>query len=419
MEESSMKVSLQMFLRKKDFAMIDYALHNVVVVTPEALIPNASVVVEQGVIAYMGSGPETRFVGSLDGGGSYLLPGLIDVHSDGLEKELSPRPGVVFPEAFGLRSFEGRLHGAGVTTAMHGVGYEHDDRHERTVELAERLTIALRVRRADPGALVDHRILYRVDARDLDGVSALEAHLDSLGRTESAAFVSFEDHTPGQGQYSNVDHYRRWLRSRTDNVDEELQRVIDKRAAKLENRDPNLARLCRLAQDGRINMLVHDPVTADDIDTAAAWPASIAEFPTTVEAAHAAIELGMSTVLGAPNVMRGGSHSGNVSAEELVRKNLVTCLASDYQPATLLAAVFLLAQRGACSLPSAVRLVTEGPAKMLGLADRGRIEVGRRADLVLCDFDGSWPTIRQTWRAPSAIARSEPQIPALLGAAGA
>ncbi len=398
--------------------MIDYALHNVVVVTPEALILDASVVVEQGVIAYLGVGDDSRVAGSLDGGGSYLLPGLIDVHSDGLEKELSPRPGVVFPEAFALRSFEGRLRGAGVTTAMHGVRYEQADRHELTVEMAERLTSALQVRRCDPSAPVDHRILYRVDARDPKGVVAFESHLGRLGQTESPLFVSFEDHTPGQGQYTNVDHYRRWLANRTEDVDEELQRVIDQRAAALQNRDPNLQRLCRLAQDGRIKLLVHDPVTGDDIDAAAAWPASIAEFPTTVAAAEAAIELGMATVLGAPNVMRGGSHSGNVSAEELVRKNLVTCLASDYQPAALLTAVFLLAQRGACSLSSAVRLVTDGPAKMLGLSDRGRIEVGRRADLVLCDFDGSWPTIHQTWRAPSTVLRSEQQIPALLGAAG-
>jgi alpha-D-ribose 1-methylphosphonate 5-triphosphate diphosphatase len=407
-----------MFSRKKDFAMIDYAVHNVVVVTPESQILDASVVVEQGVIVYLGSGDEDRVAGSLDGGGSYLIPGLIDVHSDGLEKELSPRPGVVFPEAFGLRSFEGRLRGAGVTTVMHGVGYEQDDRHERTVELAERLTAALHRRSAEPSALVDHRILYRVDARDSAGVEALELHVDGLDPSKTPVFVSFEDHTPGQGQYSNVDHYRRWLSSRTENVEEELQRVMDKRAEKLVNRDPNLQRLCQLAKEGRIKLLVHDPVSAMDIDDAASWPASIAEFPTTVEAARAAIERGMATVLGAPNAMRGVSHSGNVSAEELVRKNLVTCLASDYQPATLLTAVFLLNQRGACSLSAAVRLVTEGPANMLGLSDRGRIEVGKRADLVLCDFDGSLPTIHQTWRAPSAIARTEAPIPALLSVAG-
>jgi alpha-D-ribose 1-methylphosphonate 5-triphosphate diphosphatase len=398
--------------------MIDYALHNVVVVTPEAQIPNASVVVERGVIVHFGNSHEDRIAGSLDGGGSYLLPGLIDVHSDGLEKELSPRPGVVFPESFGLRSFEGRLHGAGVTTVMHGVGYEQDDRKERTVELAQRLTDALRNRRANANALVDHRILYRVDARDPDGVGALESHLNRLDLSEGPVFVSFEDHTPGQGQYTNVDHYRRWLASRTENVDEELQRVIDRRAEKLVNRDPNLQLLCQFAKKGRIKLLVHDPVSAEDVDKAASWPASTAEFPTTVEAARTAIEHGMATVLGAPNVMRGGSHSGNVSAEELVRKNLVTCLASDYQPAALLAAVFLLNQRGACSLSSAVRLVTEGPAMMLGLRDRGRIEVGRRADLVLCDFDGSWPTIRQTWRAPSLPTPIDSATPALLSVAG-
>jgi alpha-D-ribose 1-methylphosphonate 5-triphosphate diphosphatase len=396
--------------------MIDYAIHNVTVVTPEALFLDATVVVEHGVIAFLGERP--RLPGSIDGGGSYLLPGFIDVHSDGLEKELTPRPGVVFPESFGLRSFEGRLRGAGVTTAMHGVRYEQDERHEGSVELAERLTEALQVRASDNHSLVDNRILYRVDARDPDGVRALEVHVRSLDPNGSPLFVSFEDHTPGQGQYTNVDHYRRWLKSRTDNVDEELQRVVEKRAQKLVNREANLERLCKLAKSGRIKLLVHDPVTAEDVDAAMEWPASVAEFPTTVEAATAAREQGLYTVLGSPNVMRGRSHSGNVSAEELVRKNLVSCLASDYQPATLLASAFLLAQRGACSLSSAVRLITEGPAQMLGLPDRGRIEVGRRADLVLCDFDGNWPSVRQTWRAPSDVLQPKVPSPVLLGAVG-
>jgi alpha-D-ribose 1-methylphosphonate 5-triphosphate diphosphatase len=387
--------------------MIDYSIHNVTVVTPEALFPKARVVVEGGVIAGLELHDRAAPSGSIDGGGFYLLPGLIDVHSDGLEKELSPRAGVVFPESFGLRSFEGRLRGAGVTTAMHGIGYEQDIRQERTVELAERLTAALRQRSSEPGALVDHRILYRVDARDPEGIAALELHLETFQRPGQAAFVSFEDHTPGQGQYANLDHYRRWLQNRTDDaesVETELQRTLARRAEKLVHRDPNLERLCRLARSGDITLLVHDPVTTEDIESAANWPASIAEFPTTTEAARAAIDLGMATVLGAPNVMRGGSHSGNVSAEDLVRKNLVTCLASDYQPATLLAAAFLLAERGACALSAAVSLITEGPARMLGLPDRGRIEVGRRADLVLCEFDGTWPSVRQTWRAPSVPA---------------
>jgi alpha-D-ribose 1-methylphosphonate 5-triphosphate diphosphatase len=384
--------------------MLDYSIHNVAVVTSEGVFPKAQVTVEEGVIVGLELGVGRPSVGSIDGGGSYLLPGLIDVHSDGLEKELTPRQGVVFPESFGLRSFEGRLRGAGVTTVMHGIGYEQDTRQDRSVELAERLTAALRQRSGERGALVDHRILYRVDARDPGGIAALELHLETFQRPGQRAFVSFEDHTPGQGQYANLDHYRRWLQNRNDDaeqVEAELQRTLSQRAERLVHRDPNLARLCRLARSGDITMLVHDPASTEDVESAVTWPASIAEFPTTVEAARTAINLGLATVLGAPNVMRGGSHSGNVSAEELVRKNLVTCLASDYQPATLLAAAFLLAERGACSLSAAVGLITEGPARMLGLHDRGRIEVGRRGDLVLCDFDGTWPSVRQTWRAPS------------------
>jgi alpha-D-ribose 1-methylphosphonate 5-triphosphate diphosphatase len=386
--------------------MNDYAIHNVTAVTPSDLIEDACVVVENGIITELTSmRGHVKPTGSIDGRGAYLLPGLVDVHSDGLEKELSPRPGVHFPEAFALRSFEGRLRGAGVTTVLHGVGYEKDVRHGRTVDLAHRLTEILRERRADENSLVDHRILYRIDARDPEGVVALSEHLDDIAHEGEFAHVSFEDHTPGQGQYANVDAYKTWLESRTEEVDAELQRVIAARSELLANKDPNLRMLCGLARQGRIRLLIHDPTTAEEIMDASGWPASIAEFPTTIEAASAAMRCGMPTVLGAPNVMRGGSHSGNVSAEELVRLNLVSCLASDYQPATMLAAAFLLAQRNACTLPHAVRLITDGPANVLQLGDRGRLEVGYRADLALCDFDGSWPSVRQTWRAftPSLV----------------
>lgn len=390
------------------FDTADFTLHNVRAVMRDRIIDDAIVIVEDGYIAEVRQRGPSRPDSSIDGYGSFCLPGLVDCHSDGLEKEISPRPNVVLPVDFALRSYEARVRSAGVTTLYHGVGYQNGTRHSRTIERAEEMVRELHNRRLEPDALVDHRILYRLDARYPEGYRALGARFDSgMGPLEPCPYVSYEDHTPGQGQYKNPETYRSWIAGSVENAgkdpDEELARVIAERDALIEHRAENLRWLVALAREQRVRLVCHDPTSRQDIEHAALWPASVAEFPTTVEAAHVARDHGMPTVMGSPNVMRGGSHSGNVSAEELVKLGLCTALASDYQPATMLAAAFQLAERGSASLPVAVRLVTEGPATMLGLTDRGSLDVGQRADLVLCHFDGRWPTVRHVWRATSAV----------------
>lgn len=340
-----------------------------------------------------------RPAGALDAGGAYLLPGLVDVHSDGLEKEVNPRPGTEFPMGFALRSFEGRLRAAGVTTVFHGVAFEDHPRYGRTVDLALRSCRAIAEAAADAPA-IDHRVLHRLDARTPVGLAALLGVLPSEGR----ALVSIEDHTPGQGQFRDLDRYRETVSKSNADADASLiveQRILE-RDGLLEHRKRNLEAVGELARTGRVALLAHDVEDADEVHELWRLGASIAEFPLSLEAARAAHRHHMSVVMGAPNVLRGGSHSGNVAAEPLITEGLCDVLASDYQPSTLLAAAFGLADRGACSLPDAVRLVTAGPASMAGLLDRGRLAEGLRADLVLVDLHGGWPRVRATWRAEDA-----------------
>ncbi|NCU86536.1 MAG: hypothetical protein EBV58_01860 [Actinobacteria bacterium] len=159
------------------------------------------------------------------------------------------------------------------------------------------------------------------------------------------------------------------------------------------NRDKALPWLTEHAASGAINLMAHDPATSKDIAEAVKWSASIAEFPTTIEAAKLAKESGLRTVCGAPNVLRGKSHSGNVSAQELISKGLCDGLASDYLPTSLLGSAAALVERKVCSLPQAIRLITSGPAKTVGLNDRGEIAVGKRADLALIRLQGNLPTV--------------------------
>jgi alpha-D-ribose 1-methylphosphonate 5-triphosphate diphosphatase len=378
-------------------------------VLPDRVLEDALVVVENGIITdvtAMGAVPAD----ATDLRGALLLPGLVDTHSDGLEKERNPRPNTEFDVDFAVASFEGRVRAAGVTTVFHGIGYQTAPNKGRDIEQAVTITTSIRRRRGeDP--MVDHRFLFRLDARDPAGLAALGPQLAGL-ESDVPPLVSYEDHTPGQGQYRDPDYYRRWLEGTQDISQAQAQAVMDELVADRDTREWHrpvaLSWLAEQAELGHARVLVHDPVTAEEVAHAHAHGCVVAEFPTTVEAARAAKELGMDVVAGAPNVLRGGSHSGNVSAEELIAAGLADALSSDYMPTAMLAAAMRLADRGLVPLPRAVALVSSGPARVAGLTGRGVIVPGARADLVAVTVGGGWPTVRLVHAAGDGITVLEP-----------
>ena len=384
-------------------------LTNVRAVLPDRVADDATIICDQGRIEAITERVSHR--DGIDGHGALCLPGLVDTHSDGLEKEIRPRRTSAFPLDFALTSFEGKLRAAGITTVFHGVGFEERPDYGRTLDQARRVVRLIAERRpVEPS--VDHRLLFRLEARSRDGLATIEPDLRILsdwidGSPPVPPLLSFEDHTPGQGQYRDVERYARSVDPSTlaqgQTVDELVERRIAEANASRHLRDRNLAGVRRLAGNGEVSLLAHDIETAEQIQIAHDdWGAQIAEFPLTVSAARRACELGMSVVAGAPNVVLGGSHSGNVSAAELVANGACTALASDYQPSTMLAAAFKLASSRIVGLAAAVRLVTDGPATLAGLTDRGRLEVGRLADLTLVDDRGAWPVVIGAARAKSA-----------------
>lgn len=385
-----------------------WAITNTDAVVGDTIIEGATIVVENGIVVDVG-----RRIGSppvrVDARGAFCLPGLVDSHSDGLEKEIRPRPTAVFEIGFALRAFEARLRGVGVTTVFHGIGYQEKTSYDRTIAQAVALRDAVEERQGGH-APVDHRVLYRLEARTDGDLEPFLADLRSRDHRDAPPMVSFEDHSPGQGQYRDLEQFKRAIATKDLPDGMGLEEYVAQRVAETERLAPLRQRkldvLIELAAAGEIRLLAHDCEDHDEVDAAATWGAAIAEFPLTVDAARAAIERGMGVVLGAPNVIRGGSHSGNVSAAELVALGLCTGLASDYQPATLIAAAFKLASDGACSLPQSVALVSSGPASMAGLADRGRISPGLRADLCLVEQHGRWPQVIASWRSDGPAGRA-------------
>jgi alpha-D-ribose 1-methylphosphonate 5-triphosphate diphosphatase len=310
------------------------------------------------------------------------LPGLIDTHSDALERERAPRPSAYLPWDFALLSLESRVRGAGITTVFHGAGFQEKDvgNFQRSTAAAAQLCTAVSQRMA-AAPPVDHRVLYRLDARSAEGADALS---EQLAATGGLPLVSHEDHTPGQGQYADRAHMERYLAAdgslTPEQAKERADELIAERSQYLPVLERNLGWLGELATAGQIRLIGHDPDSPEAVAALRARGGSVAEFPTTVPAARTARDLGFPVVMGAPNVLRGVSHSGNVAAQELI----------------------------GLGLPAGVGLVTSGPAEVAGLADRGRLRPGLRADLVLVEPGQDWPV-------PWAVLRAADPAAAISG----
>lgn len=376
----------------------NFVIANVRAVLPDRVTDTASIAIEDGRIAEILEG-SAAVPGDVDGGDLLLVPGLIDVHSDALEKERTPRPSAELPLDFALSSFESKIAGAGITTMFHGAGFHAkiSDGVRREPTRALQLCEAVDQRRS---SRVDHRILHRFAVRG-EGADLIRERLAGLPEGHEPIMLSHEDHTPGQGQYADIEHFIDALVTggeKREDVEARISRQLEEARETDPLREQNLAWAGDLARSGRARLLGHDPDSAAEIDALIERGGSVAEFPTTLEAAHRARERGLVTVAGAPNVLRGRSHSGNVGATELIREGLVDALASDYLPTGLLGAVATLVRDGVVGLPHAFGLVTSGGARVAGLGDRGRIAPGLLADLALVDWSDAWPHVVTTFK---------------------
>lgn len=383
-------------------APTDYAIGNVRAVLPDRVLHRATVVVREGRIAGVVEDLQDS-PADLDGRDLLLTPGFIDVHSDALEKERTPRPSAEVPIDFAIASYEGRIASAGTTTMFHGAAFQHQTSRGLTRSTAKATETCLAVD-GTASYRVDHRVLHRLDILSEEGADALRRRLDGLGEHAPVQLVSHEDHSPGQGQYADPAVMRQYLIDgdglSSREADVHVARLMREREEKQDIRDANLRWLASEVRAGRIRLMGHDPDSAEEISALVDRGGAVAEFPTTLEAAKAARDAELPIVAGAPNVLRGSSHAGNVSARELASYGLLDALASDYLPTGLLAAATLLAELELLDLPRAIGLITSGPARVAGLADRGALIEGMRADFTLIDDGiGPWSRVVTTLRA--------------------
>src|SRR5512147_179266 len=296
--------------------------------------------------------------------GDFLIPGLVDIHTDNLERHLEPRPGVAWPSFAALVSHDRQIAAAGVTTVFDSlcVGDQRRGIARRLAALVESLA-AMERAQADGMLKSEHFLQLRCEVSAAEVVETFEELVDHPW----VRLVSLMDHTPGQRQWANIAKWRQF--NSGGNISAVELDAIYRRRTSLGVEVAASARreVARICHERNLVVASHDDTTAEHIADAAADGATISEFPTTAFAARLARSAGMHVVMGAPNVVLGSSHSGNVSARELASEGLVDGLASDYVPVSLIHACLLFHQAMGMEMPAAVATVTAAPASMVGL----------------------------------------------------
>ena len=378
--------------------MSQTVLSNARIVLADRVI-HGHVVLEDGLIAEIGEGATAL---GEDIGGETLIPGLVELHTDHLESHYSPRPGVRWNKTAAIQAHDAQVATSGITTVFDCLRMGSDEDggfdHGEMREMAD----AIEAAQQDDRLRADHLIHLRCE---VSAENVLE-HFADFQRDDAVRLVSLMDHAPGQRQFQTMDKYIFYYQKKRGLSDDAFAVFIAKRleeSAKYST--PHRDAITKICHERGITIASHDDATLDHVDEAIAYGVRLAEFPTSVEAAKASHAAGMSVLMGAPNIVRGMSHSGNIAARDLAEMGVLDVLSSDYVPLSLLHAPFILSDEiESISLPKAIAMVTATPARTVSLDDRGRIATGLRADLVRVRRDTGVPVTRAVWRQGRRVA---------------
>jgi alpha-D-ribose 1-methylphosphonate 5-triphosphate diphosphatase len=378
--------------------MAETVLTNANIVLADEVIPG-SVVIRDGKIADIDRG--TVHTGD-DMEGDYVIPGLVELHTDHLEGHYAPRPKVRWNPIASVLAHDAQIATAGITTVFDALRVGMDYDADLTIEDMRKLADAIEESVARDRLRADHFIHLRCEVSAADCVEAF-SQFDGDDRVKLASLM---DHAPGQRQFARLEAYALYYQGKLKMSDEAFRDYCEKRMAQsAKNSGPNRIAISQACRERGIVLASHDDATIAHVDEAIEQGIRVAEFPTTEEAARASKDAGLGVLMGAPNVMRGGSHSGNVSARTLAAGGMLDILSSDYIPFSLIQSAFFLGEAvEAISLPQAVAMVSKNPAEAVGLDDRGVSEAARRADLVRVRVDDHIPVVRTVWRQGRRVA---------------
>jgi alpha-D-ribose 1-methylphosphonate 5-triphosphate diphosphatase len=379
----------------------DFTIENARIVLADRVIECGYVATENGLIAEIGEGkaPER----GVDFGGDLLLPGLVELHTDHLEAHAMPRPKVHWDTLAAVVSYDAQIATSGITTVLDSLRVWRDEIAEdagcQAAEFAEAID-----RARNNGLLrIEHFIHLRCE---VPTAGVVEDTATLIERPE-VRLLSLMDHTPGQRQFRDAVKLRDYYRGKSGGMtDAQLDTLF---ARRLENHaqysTENYGGLVDLAKQHRAPLASHDDTTAQHVEDAIRDRVAVAEFPTTMEAATALHRAGIKVMMGAPNLVRGGSHSGNIATGDLARAGVLDVLSSDYVPSSLLLAALRLPDMAEnYDLPAAIRTVSKTPAEVVGLGDRGEIATGKRADIIRVHRAGNAAAVRSVWSGGRRVA---------------
>jgi alpha-D-ribose 1-methylphosphonate 5-triphosphate diphosphatase len=379
--------------------------------TNERIFTNASVVladrvftgtvaVRNGVIAAVDEGFSAR-PGAMDCGGDLLMPGLVELHTDNVERHIQPRPSTLWPVESAVLSDDRELAAAGITTVLNALCV--GEVHTRTVRsgLLYEMAEAIGYHIAQSTLKADHYFHWRCEASYPDLAGLLDPLLDH----PRLRLISIMDHTPGQRQFVDAEKYAEYYQGKFNMTDEELAAFMAKRRQDSENHGAaNRRYTVEAARKRGVPLASHDDATLAHVEEAITDGVCVAEFPTTIEAARASHSGGMKVLMGGPNIVRGKSHSGNIPALDLARLGLLDIISSDYVPCALLWGALKLHTEAGLPLPAAIATVTKTPARAVGFEDRGEIKPGLRADLIRVRQMVGAPLVCDVWREGERVA---------------
>lgn len=373
------------------------AFKNARIVLEDSIV-EGSVLIRDGVIASVDEGHSSA---GEDFGGDYLLPGLVELHTDHLEAHYSPRPGVRWNPVAAIQAHDAQIAGSGITTVFDCLRMGSDEAEGFRDGEMRTLADALEEAQREGRLRAEHRIHLRCEV----SASNVMEHFAQFEEDPLVGVVSLMDHAPGQRQFQTMGQYELYYKKKRGLNDEEFAAfVAERQAASARYAAPHRHEIAGHCRVRGIAVASHDDATLDHVEEAKGFGVKLAEFPTSIEAAAASHGAGMSVLMGAPNIVRGGSHSGNVAAGDLARAGVLDVLSSDYVPISLIHAPFVLADDGIMGLAQAIRMVTATPARTVGLDDRGRIAPGLRADIVRVGRTHGVPVVRAVWREGRRVA---------------
>ncbi|MGB5868720.1 MAG: alpha-D-ribose 1-methylphosphonate 5-triphosphate diphosphatase [Albidovulum sp.] len=373
--------------------MTETILANATIVLPQAVIAG-SLVMRDGLIADISEG-RTAAKGAIDCSGDLVMPGLIELHTDNLERHIEPRPAVSWPHPAAILAHDAELCSVGITTVYDAlrVGSILSDEKLRYGEYARQLADELLDMRGKGALRISHFLHLRAEVCS----ETLIEELDKFGADDRIGIVSLMDHTPGERQFRDISKLRDYVCGKQGLSEAEFQtHVASKIAIKERVGAGHEAAAVAAARRYGAVLASHDDTTHGQVAQSAAHGVQFAEFPTTQEAARACHKHGIAVMMGAPNLVRGGSHSGNVAAHVLADANLLDIVSSDYVPSALLSSALFLGDLWG-DVARGIHTVTAAPAKAVGLDDRGRAEPGARADLIRVRRLGNAASVQGVW----------------------